>query len=392
MSDVPSGHRITDSATDPALRFQRAALLLLVAGISALFLQMVAGFLLAVMLAAILAGMCNPVFARLKRRFGGRENWASLVTILLVLLGVVVPLAAFLTLVVAESVSLSESISEWVKGDPDRLDRIREWAQRLPFADRLIPEGEALVKQLGELAGRAGPLLAGQVAALGRGTLSFTLQLFVTLYAMFYFLVDGKSLLRKILYYIPLGAAEEDQLLDRFVSVSRATLKGSLFIGVIQGALAGVAFWVSGVPGPATWGTATMVMSIVPAVGGAAIWIPAVIFLFATGQTVAAVGLLAWCALVVSSVDNFLRPRLIGRDARMSDVMILLSTLGGISLFGFLGFIIGPIIAALFVTVWHIYGEAFQDWLPRVPPAALADVGDLHHDADSGDGERGTAQ
>ncbi|HVS03690.1 MAG TPA: AI-2E family transporter, partial [Thermoanaerobaculia bacterium] len=101
--------------------------------------------------------------------------------------------------------------------------------------------------------------------------------------------------------------------------------------------------------------------------GAALVWVPAVIYLFLVGKVAAGVGLLLWCALVVSTIDNFLRPRLIGRDARMSDLLILLSTLGGIFLFGAVGFIVGPIVAALFVTIWHIYGETFSDWLPAVP-------------------------
>ncbi len=372
--DEPPDLPLTSAAPDPALRFQRAALLLLVAIISALFLQMVRGFLVAVLLAAIFAGMTYPLFRRLRYRLGGRENLASTLTILLLILGVVIPLGAFLALVVAESVSLSQSITEWVRSDPGRLDQVRALVARIPFADRLIPEGEELITQLGELAGRAGPILAGKMAALGRGTLAFLLQAFVCLYAMFFFLVDGPGILRTILYYIPLGAEEENQLLERFVSVTRATLKGSLFIGVIQGGLAGLAFLVTGVPAPAFWGTVTIVLSIIPAVGGALVWIPAVIYLGATGSMTAALALFAWCVLVVSTIDNFLRPRLIGRDAKMSDLLILLSTLGGISVFGALGFIVGPIIAALFVTVWHIYGEAFRAWLPEVAPGSIEEA------------------
>ncbi len=374
MPDAPNTLSLTSPNGGGAQRFQRAALLLLLAGISVLFLQIVRGFLVAVLLAAIFAGMSYPLFRRLTKRLGGRANLASVLTILLLLVGVVVPLVGFLALVVAESVTLSQSIADWVRSEPDLLAQLRTYAARIPFADRLIPEGEALVVKLGELASRAGPMLAGQLAAIGRGTLSFVLQLFVCAYAMFFFLVDGPSILRVILYYIPLGANEEAQLLERFVSVTRATLKGSLLIGVIQGALGGVALWVAGVPAPAFWGTVMVVMSIIPAIGAAVVWVPAVIYLFAIGQTSQAVGLLAWGALVVSTVDNFLRPRLIGRDARMSDLMILISTLGGITVFGALGFIVGPIIAALFVTVWHIYGQAFRGWLPEVPANALDSI------------------
>ncbi len=147
--------------------------------------------------------------------------------------------------------------------------------------------------------------------------------------------------------------------------MTRATLKGSLLIGLIQGGAAGLGFWVGGVPGPAFWGTVMVVLSILPAIGAAIIWIPAVIYLFLVGEVASGVGLLVWCAVVVGSIDNLLRPRLIGRDARMSDLLILISTLGGILLFGAVGFVVGPIVAALFVTVWHIYGVAFRDWLPE---------------------------
>jgi len=353
------------------MRFRRTALLLLVAGISAIFLKMIASFLVAVLLAAIFAGMSYPFLRRLRAVFNGRENLASVVTILLLFLGVVVPLVGFMALVVSESVALSQSVSAWLQSGPDRMQQFRILAERIPFAERLIPESEDLIAKIGELAGRAGPLLAGKAAGFASGTLNFLLQLFVCLYAMFFFLVDGPSILRTILYYIPLGANAEMQLLERFVSVTRATLKGSLLIGALQGTLAGLAFWVSGVPAPAFWGTVMVVLSIIPAIGAALIWVPAVIFLFATGNSTPAIGLLLWCAIVVSTIDNFLRPRLIGRDARMSDLLILLSTLGGIGVFGALGFIVGPIVAALFVTVWHIYGEAFRDWLPAVPTGFL---------------------
>lgn len=365
---------ITRNTPDPqAQRFQRASLLLLLLGISVLFVQMVKDFLLAVFLAAIFAGISYPLYRRIRFGFGGRANLASVTTILLLFLGVVLPLTGFFAFVVSESVSLSQAIGEWIRSEPDRLGQLRNWAARLPLVGRLVPDSEQLLTQLGELAGKMGPMLAGKLAAVGRGTLSFLFQLFVCLYAMFFFLVDGPALLRQILYYIPLGAAQEEQLLERFVSVTRATVKGSLLIGVIQGLLAGIAFWVAGVPAAAFWGTVMVVLSIIPAVGSALVWIPAVGYLFIVGQTTPAIGLLVWCSVVVSSIDNFLRPILVGRDARMSDLMILLSTMGGILLFGALGFIVGPILAALFVTIWHIYGKAFEDWLPDVPPGFLAD-------------------
>jgi predicted PurR-regulated permease PerM len=357
-----------------ALRFRQAFLLLLVAGISLLFLLVIRRFLLAVLLAAVFAGMAYPLYRWIVRRVRGRGALASVLTILLLLLGVALPLAGFLTLVASEAVQVSQGAGEWFQEQSGRLDDLRELVERIPFAARLLPDSESLAEQFSEVAGRTGGALMGKVAAATRGTLSFFLQLFVLLYAMFFFLLDGPALLRRILYYIPLDPAEEEALLERFVSVTRATLKGSLLIGVIQGAAAGLAFWIAGVPGPAFWGTVMVVLSVIPALGAALVWVPAVVYLFLVGEVAAGVGLLVWCALVVSTIDNFLRPRLVGRDARMSDLLILLSTLGGIFVFGAVGFIVGPIIAALFVSIWHIYGETFSDWLPAVPQ----EVGVVH--------------
>jgi predicted PurR-regulated permease PerM len=349
-------------ATPSALRFRRAFLLAFALGISALFFFVVRPFVLAILLAAVFAGLTNPLYRWLLVRLGRRTAGAA--TLVFLLVGIGLPAAGFLTLVTTEAVQVSQGALAWFQ-DEGRMSQFRTLLDRVPFASRLFPGGTDVLEQLPELAGRTGSFLLGALAAATRETLSFALQLFVFLYALFYFLVDGPVILRTILHYIPLAPGQKDELLERFVSVTRATLKGSLLIGLIQGGLAGVAFWITGVPGPAFWGTVMAVLSILPAIGAPVVWIPGVIYLFLMGELVAAVGLLAWCAIVVSSVDNFLRPRFVGRDARMADLLILLSTLGGIILFGAVGFIVGPIVAALFVTVWHIYGEAFREWLPE---------------------------
>jgi predicted PurR-regulated permease PerM len=350
-----------------ALRFRQAFLLLLVAGISLLFVLVIRRFLLAVLLAAVFAGIAYPFYRWMLRRVRGRRALASVATVLLLLLGVALPLAGFLTLVASEAVQVSQGAGEWFQEQSGRLDDLRSLVVRIPFVGRLLPESGSLAEQFRDVAARTGGALMGSVAAATRGTLSFFLQLFILLYAMFFFLLDGPDILRTILYYIPLDPEEEEALLERFVSVTRATLKGSLLIGAIQGGAAGLAFWAAGVPGPAFWGTVMVVLSVIPAIGAAFVWVPAVVYLFLVGKVAAGVGLLVWCALVVSTIDNFLRPRLVGRDARMSDLLILLSTLGGIFVFGAVGFIVGPIVAALFVSIWHIYGETFSAWLPAVP-------------------------
>ncbi len=378
--------RVSPDATPEAIRFRRAFLLCLALGISVIFLLVVRTFLLTVLLAAIFAGMAYPLYRWLLTHMTvavrkpppqakvslfyrwfllrmGRQL-AAAITLLLLLAGVGIPVALFLALVTSEAVQINQGAQAWFQ-EAGRMDQVHSLLQQIPFSDQFLPDADKIVEILGEAAGRTGPFLMGVLAAATRGTLSFFLQAFVLIYAIFYFLVKGPALLRRVLHYIPLDPRQKDELLERFVSVTRATLKGSLLIGLIQGGAAGLGFWVAGVPGPAFWGTVMVVLSILPAIGATIIWIPAVIYLLLVGEVASGVGLLVWCAVVVGSIDNLLRPRLIGRDARMSDLLILISTLGGIFLFGAVGFVVGPIVAALFVTVWHIYGVAFRDLLPE---------------------------
>jgi predicted PurR-regulated permease PerM len=186
------------------------------------------------------------------------------------------------------------------------------------------------------------------------------------LYAMFFFLRDGESILQRVFYYIPLSHDDEERMLERFTSVTRATIKGTLIIGVVQGTLAGLALWAGGIAGAAFWGTIMVILSVIPGIGSALVWVPAVIYLYATGSTLAATLVAVWCAAVVGTIDNVLRPMLVGKDAKMPDLLILIGTLGGLFLFGPIGFIAGPIVFGLFITIWHIYGEAFRDILPPV--------------------------
>jgi predicted PurR-regulated permease PerM len=303
---------------------------------------------------------------------------ASVLTLLLVVVVVVTPLVTLAGIVVAQAVEISHSVTPWVKqqlSEPSQLGRLLE---RVPYLDQIVEQVQAysaqIIEKLGELASRVSSFLVNSLSAATRGTVGFLFQLFIMLYAMFFFLVGGREVLERTMGYVPLRDADKELMLDKFVSVARATLKGTFVVGIVQGALAGLGFAVAGIGGAAFWGTLMAALSIVPALGAALIWVPAVIYLFAVGKTVAAVGLGLWCALVVGTVDNFLRPKLVGADTKMPDLLILLSTFGGLSMFGAVGFVLGPIIAALFVAVWQIYGAAFGGVLGVGADAGAAPV------------------
>ncbi|MDH3520027.1 MAG: AI-2E family transporter [Myxococcales bacterium] len=351
-------------------KFRKAFLLLLVASISALFLSTIRSFLIALLLAAILAGLCAPVYARLLGLLRRRRSAAALLTVLLLLVLLVIPSIALTGVVAGQALETSQAVTPWLSEQMRRGAEGGGWLDGLDLPAALQPYQSQILAKLGQLAAGVGSYLVQALAAATRGTVQFFFMLFVTLYATFFFLKDGAAILDRILYYSPLEPDDEHRLLVRFTSVARATLKGTLVIGVLQGGLAGVAFAVAGIPGAAFWGTVMAVLSIIPGVGSALVWIPAVIYLLAVGTIAAGVGLGLWCALVVGTADNVLRPLLVGRDTQMSDLLIFVSTLGGLLSFGAIGLLIGPLIAALFVTVWEIYGFAFHEHLPATSQPA----------------------
>jgi predicted PurR-regulated permease PerM len=353
-------------------RFSRIFLILLLVLITGFFLAMIRAFLLTLLLAAILAGLSSPLYRRLLRLSRGRRGLASALTLTLLALLVLVPLGLLLGIVAAEAVQISEAALPWIRARLEQPDLILESLRGLPLAERLIPYREPILEKAGELVGSLGNFLVDSLQATTRGTVSFFFHLGILLYALFFFLIDGGPLLERILGYLPIAAADKQRMVAKFVSVSRATLKGTLLIGLAQGVLAGLAFGVAGIPGAVFWGAVMTLLSVIPGIGTALVWLPAGVFLLIDGRLGAGIGLIAFCALVVGSVDNLLRPRLVGRDTQMHELLILFGTLGGILLFGVLGFIVGPILAALFVTVWQLYGEAFADLLDAPEPATAA--------------------
>ena len=348
-------------------RSQRRFLLVMVILVSLLFLWMVRSFLITLFLAAIFAAMAMPMHRLIRRKVNGRRSLAAAFSLLILIVAVGIPLFGFTGIVANQAVEISSAARPWIENQIIELGNWDEMLEQFPVLGYVFPEEGELLAKLSEFAAAAGGFLADSVVEVTRGTAAFSLQVFVLLYAMFFFMKDGPQILDRIFYYIPLPETFEEELVDRIVSVASVVLKGSLVIGIIQGGLAGLAFLLVGIPGWAFWTTVMVVLSLIPAVGSALVWIPAAVYLFSTGPSGPALAFTLWCALVVGTVDNFLRPRLVGQGARMPDILVLISTLGGIFLFGAVGFIVGPIIAALFLGTLTIYGEMFADSLGEKP-------------------------
>lgn len=343
----------------------RSVVLAVAFGISALFLSMVGPFLKAIFLAGLFAALFNPFYQRIRRGVGGRDALASGLTVISALLFVVVPVLLISVTIAGQALDIASQARPWLQKNLSEPGLISEMLSGLPFYDTFLPYRDTLLEHLGTFVGGLSKAVVELAQSATVGTVNVVILVFVILYTMFFFLLDGDVLVKKILYYLPLDDKDEELLLARFTSVGRATLKGTAVIGFLQGAFAGLGFWALGVPSALLWAVVMMFLSVVPGVGAALIWIPASLFLVATGNIWQAVVLAVYCGAVVGSIDNVLRPRLVGSDTQLHELMIFFSTLGGIIMFGFAGFIIGPIIAALFVTIWEIYGLEFRDWLPE---------------------------
>ncbi len=341
-------------------------LIILVLFISAIFFCMIRSFLMAIFLAGIFSALSHPLYHRLERSFRGRRSLASVATIFLIVILILLPLAGLLGIVTTQAIRVGESVTPWIQKRLSEPDIFSDLLSSIPLYERIEPYNDLILKKTGELVGTISSYLINSLSSATLGTVNFLFMIFILLYCMFFFLMDGDKLLSKILYYLPLQDHDERRMLEKFTSVTRATLKGTAVVGILQGSMAGLAFWGVGIHSAVFWGAIMAVLSIIPGIGTALVWGPAAIILAAGGHYAKAIGLVLFCALVVGSLDNFLRPRLVGKDTQMHELLIFFGTLGGIALFGVLGIIIGPIVAALFMTVWEIYGAVFRDILPEV--------------------------
>ena len=286
------------SSTISGANLRTAFVLLLVVAVSALFLAVAWPFLEPLLLGALLAGLFHPLYRWITRLVRGRQSLGAVLTLLVLFVLVLGPVSAFLGIVVQQALSVSEQAIPWLRQHLGAAStfNLHDWlVQRFPALADYVPSQEQLLQQVGTAAKSAGAFLVTVLSRMTATTAAFILNLFVMLYAMFFFFKDGKKILERIFYYLPLSDEDETRMLARFTSITRATIKGTVVIGIIQGALAGIAFWMAGIQGAAFWGTIMTILSIVPGIGAALVWVPAVIILFINGQYVAATLLLAWC-------------------------------------------------------------------------------------------------
>lgn len=297
-----------------------------------------------------------PMQTRLLRYLNGRTNTSALLTLSACILIVVLPVTFLISSVVAEGANFYNKLeageinpAQYIEQVRTAFPAVQQTLERFGIDIVRIKEGVLSVTM------SSGKWLAQNALSIGQNTFKLMLNICLMLYLTFFLLRDGNYLLELLIRALPLGDARERMLFAKFGEVTRATIKGNLVIAVIQGTLGGLIFWVLGIPGALLWGVVMAVLSLIPAVGPAIVWVPVSLYLFATGDNIKGIVLVAFGAGVIGLVDNILRPILVGRDTKLPDYIVLLSTLGGLGLFGINGFVIGPLVAALFIAFWGIF-------------------------------------
>jgi len=338
------------------------------------FLWIVQDFLQPVFWAALLASLFYTVQRRMRTRLGDRPSLSAALVLLIILLIVILPLFFVGIAVTRESAAFFQRVQD---GEVD-LSAPLEWAtQAMPMVNDLLDRAgiqpDRITEGLSSAAVTVSRFLASQALNIGQNALTFAIQFFLMVYLLFFFLRDGEALIERLVQVMPLGDKRERRLFRKFAEVSRATLKGTLVVGIVQGTLGGITFALLGFEGAVFWGVVMTVFSIVPAVGAGIVWVPAAIWLFATGAVMQGVILVLVGVLLIGLVDNILRPILVGRDTRLPDYLILLSTLGGITAFGVSGFVIGPVVAALCLAGWEMFAEDFREPLALPAPDPVPD-------------------
>ena len=341
------------------------SLLLLV---SLAFLWLLSPFYGALFWAAVLAILFYPVYARLLRAIPAHHNSAALLTVSLIVVMVILPLTLVGVMLVQE-VGLAyrrlqtEELS-FTRYLQQIYTALPEWARgllvRLGLSDIAVVQ-ERLATGLS----RASQFLATQALNVGQNTFEVVASFFIMLYLLFFFFRDGAALAARMNRQMPLHANIKRNLAGKFTTVIRATVKGNIAVAMMQGALGGLIFWFLDIHAPVLWGTVMTFLSLVPAVGAALVWLPVAIYFLVTGDIWQGVVLAGFGVLVIGLVDNLMRPLLVGKDTKMPDYVVLLSTIGGMALFGLNGFVIGPVIAAMFMAAWDLFALSHNGVVPE---------------------------
>ena len=322
------------------------------------FLWLLKPFAYPIFWAAVIAGLFGPLYRRVNRKLG-HPNVSTAIMLVVAVFVIILPLAVIASVLLAQAIDMYSALKD-TEDIQQKAQGIINLLKGNPYLQKLDLDEKALTEKFYDISGSISKYIVGYLTDLTQNTLLLIINFVVMLYCLFFFIRDGDRILRGALYILELKDEIGNRLYERFTSTARATLKGTLIIGLIQGTMGGILFWAVGINSAIVWGVIMVLAAMIPGIGCAIIWAPAALIMLATGHVWEGIVVLTAGTLVISSIDNILRPLLVGKDTQMHPLLIFLSTIGGIAVFGVSGFVIGPIITALLSTLWEIYEKHYQ--------------------------------
>jgi predicted PurR-regulated permease PerM len=345
--------------------------LLLIVAVSLAFAWILWPYWGAILWATILAIVFAPAYRRLSKSMRGKRTLAALVMLMIIVLIVILPLTLITALLLQEGFSVYERIEsgEFNFGQYFKqiFDTLPTWVTDLLDRFELTNLG-LMQERLSSSLMTTSQFFATGALKIGQNTFDFIVDLFIVLYLLFFLLRDGDGLTRRIRDAVPLDPKQQRDLFNKFTAVIRSTIKGTVVVAIVQGALGGLILWSLGAHAPVLWGALMAVLSLLPAVGSALVWLPVAIYFLVTGAIWRGVVLIAFGVLVIGLIDNLLRPVLVGKETKIPDYVVLVATLGGLAIFGINGFVIGPVIAAMFMAAWDIFSASRSEARLNPPP------------------------
>ncbi|QSH39285.1 AI-2E family transporter [Candidatus Kaiserbacteria bacterium] len=341
---------------------QTGLFIFLLAAATALFGWLISDYIMPIFWAVVLTILFYPLHQRLYNYTKGRAALSSLLTIGSILIIVMVPLYILGALVANEAISLYINLTQ---GDISSLTMLATIQNALVPLAQFGVDVESVQTNLVAFAQSFSAQIGTYALDIGRATAGTFISILLMLYILFFTLRDGKGILIRMMEALPLGDAKEKMLFERFVSIVHAMFKGTFIIAIVQGAIGGVLFMIVGIESAALWAFVMGLFALIPAVGPAIVWLPVGLLLLFTGSVWQGVTVLVVGATLVSLIDNLLRPVLVAKEAAMPDVLILLSVLGGLTLFGIAGIIIGPVITAFFLSMWQLFEHDYEKELKK---------------------------
>lgn len=313
-----------------------------------------------VLWAALAAIMFQPLYQWFLKRTNNGPNKAAIATLVFITFAVLLPGLFIGSLIVDQAAGVVIAFQE---GDLDvaawftQIFGVLPAQLREPLEEMGLANFGDVQKRAQELLAESAGMIAQQAVAIGGGLFSFVLSFLMGLYVTYFLLRDGRPISQAILRGLPLEYAIAKRLAERFIAIVRATIKGSVVVGIVQGALGAITFWIVGVPAALLLGLLMAIFSLLPAVGTGIVWVPMAAYLLATGSVWEGVFVIISGVAVIGMADNVLRPILVGRDTGIPDWIILVTTLGGIATMGLAGVVLGPLLAGLFLASWSIAQE-----------------------------------